>query len=130
MYKVKSANLSVDSEVDTSHLRPIRPSPDNEILIIPVGQEIHNAVRITINSPEVYAWMDRYTINGDFISDNCCINNKIATEDMSVKPQETGIEGSGSTMTKKATMEFNISGHEISRICNISNVKDRDAMLK
>ena len=37
MYKVTTASLSVESEVDTSHLKVMRPTPDHRKAIIPVS---------------------------------------------------------------------------------------------
>ena len=75
MYKVKTASLSVASEVNTSHLQVMKPPTDNREAIIPVSQKILNAVEITINSHKVYALIDPWTMNGDLISANFCFLN-------------------------------------------------------
>ena len=55
MYKVTTAGLSHESEVDTSHLQIMRPATKNRKAIIPGSQKIHNAVNITSNSYEAHA---------------------------------------------------------------------------
>ena len=54
MYKVKTASLSVESEVDTSHLQVMRSATDNRKAIIPVSQKILNAVEITIDGHKAH----------------------------------------------------------------------------
>ena len=100
MYKVKTASLSVESDVNTLHLLIMRPPTDNRKAIIPVSQKIPNAVEITITGHKPHILPDSYTINGDLISANFCFLNKIPTEVMHAKPLETAINGSRSTMTK------------------------------
>ena len=129
MYKVKTASLSVESDVDTSHLQVMRPPTDNRKAIILVSQKILNAIEITINGHKAHVLIDPCTINSDLISANFCFLNKIPTEDMDAKPLETAIKGSRSTMTKKANVELNIQGNKISRVFYVSNLRDWDAIL-
>ena len=86
MYKVKTASLSAESEVDTFHLQVIWPTTDNRKAITTVSPKIQNAVEITINGHNAYALIDPCTINGNLISANFCLLNKIRTEDMYAKP--------------------------------------------
>ena len=48
---------------------------------------------------------------------------------MDPKPLKTAINGSRSTMIKKATVEINIQGNEISRAFYVSNPIDWDAIF-
>ena len=128
MYRVKTASLSVESEVDTSYLQGMSPTTHNRNRIIPVHQKILNAVDITINWHKAHILIDRYTINGDLISANLCFRNKIPTEDMDAKPLETAIKGSRSTMIKKRTVERNIQGNKIRRTFHVSNFGDWDVI--
>ena len=114
MYQVNTASLSVESEVDTSHLQVRRPPTDNRKAIIPISQNILNAVEITINGYKAHALIDPCTINGDLISANFCFLKQIPTEDMDAKSLETAIKGSRSTITKQATVELNIHRNKIS----------------
>ena len=86
MYKVQTASISVESEVDTSHLKVMRPPTDNKIAIIAVSQKILNTMEITINGHKAHALMDPCTINSNLISPNFCFRDKIPTEDMDAKP--------------------------------------------
>ena len=129
MYKGKTASLSVQSEVDTSHLRVIRPTTDNRKAIISRSQNILNALEIRINGHKVHALIDPCTINGELISANFCFLHKIPTKDMDAKPLETAIKGSRSTMTKKTTVELNRQGNKISRTFYVSNLSDWHAIL-
>ena len=129
IYKVKTARLSVESAVDTLHLKVMRPTKDNSNVIIPMSQKILNAVEITINGDKAHALMDLCTINGNLISANLCFRKKIPTDGMDAKPLETAIQGSRSTMKKKATVELNIQQNKISRRLYVSNRGDWDAIL-
>ena len=122
MCKVKTASLSVESEVDTSHLQVLRPTTNHRKAILPVSHMIRNAVEITINRYKVHALIQPCTINGDHMSGNFCFRNSIPTEDIHDKLLETTIKASRSTMTKKATVELNTSGNKISRTFYVSNL--------
>ena len=99
MYNVKTASLSVKSDVDTSHLQVMKPPTDNRKAMIPGSLKIRNTVEISINGHKAYALIDTCTINGDLISANFCFFNRIPTEDIDTKPLKTAIKGSRSTMT-------------------------------
>ena len=129
MYKVKTASLSVESDVDTSHLQVMRHPTDNRKAIIPVSQKIRTVVEITINGYKAHALIDPCTINGDLISANFCFLNRIPTQDTDAKPLETAIKGSRSTMTKRANVERNILGNTSSRSFYVSNLRDCDIIL-
>lgn len=82
-----------------------------------------------MNGYKVHGLIDPCTIHGDLISGNFCLHNKIPMEDMDAKLLETGITGSGSTITKKVTAELHIQENKIRRTCYVSNSGDRDAIL-
>ena len=73
--------------------------------------------------------MDPCIINGDHISVYFCFLHKNATEGMDAKSLETTSKGTGSTITKKATVKRNMQGIKISRIFYISNLGDWDSIL-
>ena len=49
MFKVQRARLSVVSEVEPLHLQVMRPITDDRKAIMPVSEQIRNAVEITSN---------------------------------------------------------------------------------
>ena len=65
IYNVKTASLSVESHLDTSHLHVMRPPTDNRTVITLDSQKILNAVEISINGHKVHAFIDSCSINGD-----------------------------------------------------------------
>ena len=115
--------------MDTSHLQVMRPPTDDRIALIPGSRNILNPVEITINGYEAHVLIDSCTINGDLISANFCLRNKITTEDMDAKPLETAIKGRRSTMTKKADVELNIQGNKISISFYVPNLTDWHSTL-
>ena len=128
-YKVKTARLSIESEVDTSHLEVMRPTTDSRNAMISGSQEICNVVDITIHAHNAPALIDPCTINADLISANFCFFNRIPTKGMDANPLETAIRGSRSTITKKPTVELNIQGNKISRTLYVSNLTAWDAII-
>ena len=60
----------------------MRTPIDNRKAIIPVRQNILNAVQITIHSHNPDTLIDPETINSDHMSENFCFLNKIPTEDL------------------------------------------------
>ena len=129
IYDVTTASLSVESDVDTSHIQVMWPPTDNRKGIIPVSQTILNAVEMTINCHTAHPWIDTCTINGDLILANFYFLNPIPTEDKDVKSLEIAIKASRSTMTKKANVVLNIQGNNISRSFYVSNLRDWNAIF-
>ena len=85
-YNVKTASLSVESDVDTSHLQVMKAPTDNRKPIIRVSQKIRNAVEITINGHKTRALIDPCTMNSDLIPANFWFHNRILRADMNAKP--------------------------------------------
>ena len=100
MYKVTTASLSVESEVDTSQLQVMRPATVIRKAIIPVSQKIPSGVEMTIHCHKAHTLIDPHTYNVAFISATFGFLNDIPTHDINAKYLETAIKGTRSTMTK------------------------------
>ena len=70
MYIGKTANVSVESEVDTLHLQAIRPPTNNRKGLMTGSLKIWNAVEIIMNGHKAHLLINPCTINGSLISDN------------------------------------------------------------
>ena len=129
MYTVITTSLSIESEVDTSHLHVIRPATVWRKIIILLSQKMLNPVEIIVNIHEAHALINPWAINGDIIVADFCSLRKFRTKDMDTIPLETAIRGRTSSMRKKRTVELNIRGNDIRSTIYVTNLQDWYAIL-
>ena len=126
--KIKSASVEIEDQ-KTCALQVAKLTTDQRMHSVLLSNTILNAAEIRINGARANRVSDSCTIAADLISAQFCHRHNIPTEEMPHQFLFTAIEGSKSTMTKKATIEVDVQGQKEIRTLLVSNLMDWDAII-
>ena len=127
-HKIKSARVVMEDKKSCS-LQVAKPLPDKSMDSLLLRNKIWNAAEIRINGAGGNVLIDPCPVGADLIAARFCHLQNIPTEEMPSKSLFTAIKGSKSTMTKKATIEVDVQGHNEIRTFLVRNLMDWDAII-